>query len=76
MSVQLRIYTADRALEVMNWLEQHVSPRLPQNPGTIVYGEGWNIQAKMFGGEMYYVVELDDNIDERTQLLFTIGFSA
>ena len=76
--------TADRASEVMDWCEINVGPKCKHNPFTTVKGEGWTIRLMIRCTdeppyditEYYYAAELDHNVDDRTQLLFRIGFSS
>ena len=69
----------DRARDCAQWLVQHVGPHVSIQ-GTSIHSLGWNLwtQGSVTDGRVdppVYIIEVNDHVDDDTQLLFALKWS-
>ena len=76
-----KIKTTDvcRARDCVQWLIKNVGPEISVQ-GSTIRSEGWHLwtQAATENGRSYnptYIIEVNDHVDDDTQLLFALKWS-
>ena len=68
----------DRVLEIVNWLEKNVGPKVSAQ-GASIKGLGWNIwprnDSRIPGKYMRYDIELTKDVDDETKTFFYLRWS-
>ena len=69
----------DRARDYVQWLIKNVGPETGVQ-GSSIQSEGWNLwtQGSVTDGRVdppVYMIEVNDHVDEDTQLLFALKWS-
>lgn len=77
MALKIKITDHERASGVVQWLLDNVGPQESSTVGTVIRGAGWLIGYNFYFDSNLptYTIELDDNVDEETQLLFALKWS-
>jgi hypothetical protein len=74
--IKITISDLNKAQECVTWLRKNVGPVLPGNSGTLVRGEGWQYWVGGKLPELWSVtIELNEHVDDDTQLLFALKWS-
>jgi hypothetical protein len=77
MALKIKLTDPERAPAIVQWLLDNVGPQEFGSVGTVVRGAGWLIGYNFYFDSNLptYIIELDDNVDEETQLLFALRWS-
>jgi hypothetical protein len=73
MMQKIEIVGKQRLIDCLKWLVQNVGQGVYDN-GEIMHGNGWIIRYH-YNLKRVYSVELSDNVDLDTQLLFALKWS-
>ena len=70
----------DHVMECAKWLVQHVGPAVNVQ-GSSIQSEGWNVwtQGSFTDGRVdppVYIIEVNDHVDDDTQLMFALKWSS
>lgn len=75
MSQKITITDPIRAKACVQWLIKEIGPVTRSGGGPLINGEGWNAWLTLWPDRPILLVELDDIIDDDTQLLFILKWS-
>ena len=76
MGVKITLTDPERARECVQWLMKDVGPIKRSVGGPVVHGEGWVVyMGGTQGTATKFFIEVDDFVDEDTQLLFALKWS-
>ena len=79
MTQKIKTTDIDRARDCVQWLIKNVGPEVGVQ-GSSIRSLGWHLwtQAATENGRSYnpvYIIEMNDHVDEDTQLLFALKWS-
>lgn len=77
MMQKIRILDHDHAVACVAWLEQHVGPR-QKTSGSSIVGTGWRLwvyQETVPPTKPVVWIEVNDHVDDDTQLWFSLKWS-
>jgi hypothetical protein len=80
MMQKIKTSDVDRAMECAKWLVQHVGQTVNVQ-GSSIRSEGWRLWAQASVGAdgrvdpPVYIIEVNDHVDDDTQLLFALKWS-
>ena len=79
ISMSKIIFTdSDRAIDCVKWTMENIGPKISV-PGSSIRGEGWhfctNMPPDISKENITFTMELNEHVDEETQLLFMLKWS-
>jgi len=69
----------NRARDCVYWVIENIGPKISV-PGSSIRGEGWHFWTRIpypddVKDEIIYVIELNEHVDEETQLFFMLKWA-
>ena len=79
ISMSKIIFTdSDHAIDCVKWTMENIGPKISV-PGSSIRGEGWhfwtNVPPDISKENITFTMELNEHVDEETQLLFMLKWS-
>ena len=76
---KIKTTDVDRARDCVQWLIKNIGPETSVQ-GSTIRSEGWHLWTQVWqhGGRVdppVYIIEVNDHVDEDTQLLFALKWS-
>jgi len=69
---------SDRAIDCVKWTMENIGPKISV-PGSSIRGEGWhfctNMPPDISKENITFTMELNEHVDEETQLFFMLKWS-